>query len=35
MVLRAGKRVGFMDVKNADKQEIVSLMVGLDVIAAS
>lgn len=35
MVLRAGKGVGFMDVKDADKQEIVSRMVGLDAIVAS
>jgi len=27
MVLRQGKRVGFMDIKDATKQEIVSLMV--------
>ncbi len=30
MVMRSGKRVGFMDSKDADKQEIVNLMVGLD-----
>ncbi len=35
MVLRAGKRVGFSDVNEADKQEIVSLMVGMDAKTAS
>ena len=30
LVLRRGSRVGYMDIKDADKQEIVSLMVGLD-----
>lgn len=35
MVMRAGKRVGFIDIKDADKQEIVSLMVGLHAKAAS
>ncbi len=35
MVLRAGKRMGFMDIKEAVKQEIVSLMVGMDAKTAS
>lgn len=35
MVLRTGERVGFMDRKEADKQQIVSLMVGLDAKTAS
>lgn len=35
MVMRTGKRVGFMDIKDADKQQIVSLMVGLDATVAS
>lgn len=30
MVLRRGTREGFMDIKDANKQEIISLMVGLD-----
>lgn len=30
MVLRRGIREGFMDIKDANKQEIISLMVGLD-----
>ncbi len=34
-VMRAGKKVGFIDIKDAKKQEIVSLMVGLDVMSVS
>lgn len=35
MVMRQGKMVGFMDIKDSDKQEIVRLMVGLDKKEAS
>ncbi len=35
MIMRQGKMVGFMDIKDSDKQEIVSLMVGLDKKEAS
>lgn len=35
LVMRAGKKVGFMDIKDANKQEIVSLMVGLEAKVAS
>jgi len=35
MVMQQGKMVGFMDIKDADKQEIVGLMVGLGKRAAS